>query len=299
MPSLSTTGNVLPILEANQGLGNQSDATRLLHLSNRLQTSLALEDVLARFSEEIREYVPHDALAYNNSQHGIDFATGKQAQCFLNYQLTMKDRMQLGSISLSRKHEFSEEEARELEHLLSALLYPLRNALLYRSAIRAAHKDALTGTGNRAALDEALDREVELAHRHHRSLGMIVIDIDHFKGINDTYGHSTGDCLIKALANTTENTIRISDQLFRFGGEEFVVLLPETSISGVQQLAERIRRNVEALECVCEGNRIKMTASFGVALLKEDEDEEAFFVRADKALYQAKSDGRNRTCVAE
>ena len=172
-------------------------------------------------------------------------------------------------------------------------------ALLYRKAVAAAHHDPLTGVGNRAAFNASLDREVELANRHKRSLGMIVIDIDHFKRINDTFGHATGDCLIRALANCTDNTIRLTDQLFRYGGEEFVVLMPEASPKGIKQLAERIRRNVEDMDVLCEGHRIQLTASFGVAILNKEDDEESFFIRADKALYQAKADGRNCIRVAE
>ena len=105
--------------------------------------------------------------------------------------------------------------------------------------------------------------------------------------------------MLKALTRAAEDTIRISDRVFRYGGEEFIVLLPETDLKGVKRLAERIRRNVEALDCVCEGNHVNMTASFGVATLNANEGEESFFIRADKALYRAKNSGRNRTKIAE
>jgi len=164
---------------------------------------------------------------------------------------------------------------------------------LYKDALLAAQKDGLTGICNRGAFDEVLSREVDLAQRHDRSLGIIVIDIDHFKSVNDTYGHSTGDCLIKAMALCAGQTIRHSDQLFRYGGEEFVVLLPETNTRGVIRLAERIRKNIENMKSLCEGNQIKITASLGVASLQYNEDEFGFFSRADKALYEAKNAGRN------
>ncbi|MEE8380172.1 MAG: GGDEF domain-containing protein [Gammaproteobacteria bacterium] len=295
--------NVLPLFGTELGAKNTPDASRLLHLSNSLQSSLAIEDILSRFSDEIKEYVPHDFLGYSPNEStqkmDFDFWLGKKGRCKLNQQLTFSSDKSLGSLVISRKRKFSDVEAREFEHLTSTLIYPLRNAILYRDAVYAAHKDALTGIGNRAALDEALGREVDLAHRHDRSLGMIIIDIDHFKSINDTYGHATGDCLLKALSSSAEETIRLSDQIFRFGGEEFVVLLPETALGGVKRLAERIRRNIEAMKTQCEGASIKMTASFGVATLNRSEDEEGFFNRADKALYQAKHDGRNCTRIAD
>lgn len=302
-PATAATNNVLPLFEMELDPEDFSDAGRLLHLSNSLQSSLAIEDILSRFSDEIKQYIPHDSLGYirgeTTRKKDFDFCHGKKARFKLSHQLAINPDKSLGSLVLSRKRKFTDTETRELEHLACTLIYPLRNALLYKDALHAAHKDALTGIGNRAALDEVLSREVELAQRHDRSLGIIIIDIDHFKTINDTYGHTTGDCLLKALSFSAEETIRLSDQIFRYGGEEFVVLLPETAISGVKRLAERIRRNIEALESKCEGSVIKMTASLGIATLNYNEDENEFFSRVDKALYHAKNDGRNCTRVAD
>ncbi|WP_455217240.1 GGDEF domain-containing protein, partial [Kaarinaea lacus] len=104
---------------------------------------------------------------------------------------------------------------------------------------------------------------------------------------------------LKKLTRCAAETIRHSDQLFRYGGEEFVVLLPETNTRGVTRLAERIRRNIEHLEPVCEGQQVRMTASLGIATLQYDEDEAGFFSRADKALYEAKRAGRNCTRFAD
>lgn len=298
MSPISNAGNLVPLFEENTFDETQTDVSHLLQLSSQLQTSLDIESILKEFSEDIQSMVAHDHLGYEHGEQGITFTVGKNARHKLSYQLTVNDEI-LGTLLISRRRKFKAEECRQLENLLCALLYPLRNALLYHSALTAAHKDPLTGIGNRAAFNEALNREIELAQRHQRSLGMIVIDIDHFKSINDTYGHSIGDCLLKAMANCANNTIRLSDQLFRYGGEEFVVLLPETNDKGVKRLADRIRRNVAAMDCACEGKHIKMTASFGVTTLRKDEDGKALFARTDQALYQAKEDGRNCTRVAE
>lgn len=293
-------GNVLSLVDKS-ATELQQDSNRLLHLTNQLQASLAIEDVLSCFSDEIKSFLPHHGLKYirNDDAEGSshELINGKPARHRLKYDLTI-NKENLGSLEISRKTKFTSHETIEAEHLICALLYPLRNALLYQEAINAAHKDALTGTGNRAAFDEALSRQTEMAQRYDRTLGMIVIDIDHFKRINDTYGHAAGDCLLQTLAKTAGSTIRLSDELFRYGGEEFVVLLPETSAAGVKRLADRIRRNVESVEWMCNGQHIKMTASFGVAILKDKESENEFFIRADKALYKAKADGRNCTRIA-
>ena len=291
-----SSGNLVPLFGPAQETEDLVDAGRLLQLTNHLQTSLSIEDVLSLFSEEVAIYVPHDFIGYkteeNKDSKSYDFQLGKKARQKLEYQLTINSES-IGTLVIARKRKFSQSEENELEQLVSALLYPLRNALLYQDALQAAQKDALTGTCNRAAFNEVLSREVDLAQRHDRSLGMIIIDIDHFKSINDTYGHSTGDCLIRAMAFCTGETIRHSDQLFRYGGEEFVVLLPETNTRGVKRLAERIRRNIEKMDSICEGKAINMTVSLGIATLQHNEDEFGFFSRADKALYDAKDAGRN------
>ncbi len=298
LPSRTEAGCLLSLFDGQHMHEQKSEGEHLLHLSNQLQTSMDINEILSHFSDEIKPFVAHDYLGYTNEEKNCAFSTGKNARNRLNYQLMLQNE-HLGKLVLSRKCKFSEKETQEIEQLINVLLYPLRNALLYQEAVRAAHKDALTGAGNRAALNEAVGREIEVAQRHGRSLGMIIFDVDHFKKINDSYGHITGDCLLKALTHTAEDTIRISDQLFRYGGEEFVVLLPETGLKGVKNLAERIRRNVASLDCVCEGKHVKMTASFGVATLTTDESEESFFIRADKALYEAKNGGRNCTKVAK
>lgn len=299
LPLASNTGNLLSLLDTPPRTKQSFGLNHLLQqLSHQLQASLDIEEILIQFSREIQPFIAHDYLGYNNDHKNCDFTIGKKSRCRISKKLNIQNE-NLGQLVLSRKSKFSKTETEIVDELSSVLAYPLRNALLYREAVHAAQKDALTGVGNRAALNESLRREIEIAQRHDRTLGMIIFDIDHFKNINDTYGHNTGDCLLKALTHTSEETIRNSDQLFRYGGEEFVVLLPETGAKGVKNLAERIRRNVEELECICEGHKIKMTASFGVATLVADETEESFFIRTDKALYTAKNEGRNCTRVSK
>lgn len=298
MSPIPHAGNLVPLFEEHAFAEPQADTQRLLQLSSQLQTSLDIGGILTHFSDDVQSMVAHDHLGYRHDEQDVVFTLGKNARHKLSYELTINNEV-LGTLLISRRRKFTPEESQQLENLICTLLYPLRNALLYNAAISAAHKDQLTNIGNRAAFNASIDREIELAHRHQRPLGMIVIDIDHFKSINDTYGHAIGDCLLKAMADCADSSIRLTDQLFRYGGEEFVVLLPETDDKGVKRLADRIRRSVAALDCICDGNHIKMTASFGVATLNKDEDAIRLFTRADAALYQAKKDGRNCTRVAD
>ncbi|MCB0386833.1 MAG: GGDEF domain-containing protein, partial [Bdellovibrionales bacterium] len=126
---------------------------------------------------------------------------------------------------------------------------------------------------------------------------MIVLDIDKFKRINDSYGHSAGDQVLKQVAKTIESVCRKSDQVFRFGGEEFVVLLRETELIGAYTIAERIRVEVESTRAYFGQTELPVTLSCGVAEFDKSETLGQFFDRADQALFQAKSRGRNITCV--
>lgn len=298
MSPIGRAENLLPLFEAGQSEPFNAHTSQLLHLTNRLQASLDVEDVIQSFSEDVQVIVAHDHITYINADQDIEVTVGKKARHCLNYQLTVSNKP-IGTLAISRRSKFSDKETQQIEDLLSILLYPLRNALLYHSAVAAAYKDPLTGVGNRAAFDDSLAREMDIARRHQRELGIIVIDLDHFKKANDTYGHATGDCLLRALSHCASETIRSSDMLFRYGGEEFVAILPSTTEQGAKRLAERVRRNIESLECFCEGHAIKMTASLGVTTLREGDDAESFFRRADEALYRAKSEGRNQTCIAD
>lgn len=155
--------------------------------------------------------------------------------------------------------------------------------------------DALTGLGNRRHLDEALSNEKNRAQRYGKPATLIILDIDHFKRINDHYGHEAGDRVLQAIGALLRASLRQTDFAARMGGEEFVIIMPETSLSEGQASAERLRAAVA-------GNRLSelpdITASFGVAQLAADEPENQWLARADTALYQAKTGGRNRVVCA-
>ena len=172
----------------------------------------------------------------------------------------------------------------------------LRNALLYHRALQTARIDPLTGVRNRATMDSAIHREIELARRHDTPLSVILLDIDHFNQINDQYGHLSGDQALKSIAQCADRTIRESDMIFRYGGEEFLVLLSGTDSDGAGQLAERIRENVERLNPHIHKS-MNLTVSLGVAGMRNGDDSGALFKRADTALYKAKQQGRNRVVM--
>jgi diguanylate cyclase (GGDEF)-like protein len=194
---------------------------------------------------------------------------------------------------------FSEYELATIEAYLCRLVYPLRNALLYQKALQSAFIDPLTKTRNRSALLGSLQREWEIARRHAQALSVIMLDVDHFKSVNDTYGHSAGDAVLEQVAKCICSSVRASDVVFRYGGEEFLILLANTENEGALQLAERVRSELQKCPCAIGSDTpLRVTASLGVATLNSNENKEVLLARADQAMYLAKRKGRNRVEVA-
>lgn len=282
------------LAERQRSTSERRDIDLALRIASMLQTTLDYHTILDIFVAEARRCVPIDGVTYDNAEYNLHFSCGTPEKHSLTYRLSISDQG-LGELSFTRKKRFNAKENKLLEYLLCGLVYPLRNAIAYQTALQAALRDPLTGVQNRKAMDLTMAREVELARRHGNSLSLIAIDIDYFKHINDSHGHATGDCVIRAVADSISATVRGSDVVFRYGGEEFMVLLSNTGETGAMQLAERIRRSVQGTEILCHGARISATVSLGVAWLDEGDTGLILFQKADEALYAAKSAGRN--CV--
>jgi diguanylate cyclase (GGDEF)-like protein len=188
--------------------------------------------------------------------------------------------------------------------LLALLALMLLTLLLARPLLRAfrwteeqaseARIDSLTGLANRRALEEILAAEISRAHRFAHQLAVVLLDLDRFKEINDSFGHAAGDVMLRAVSRLLTSLARQGDTVARWGGEEFVVVLPETDLAGAQRFAERLRRTIEAHSV----GDMKTSASCGVATMVPEDSVEELLGAADQALYQAKSNGRNRTEVA-
>lgn len=265
----------------------------LLNLAKLLQTTLNVEQLMQTFNAETIAVLRFDSFSYRYPAQGCDISFGETADHSCSYRLVLSEE-HLGEVVFTRRTPFQEAETLRLEYLTSQLVYPLRNALLYQQAMLAAATDPLTGAFNRSTLELNLKREISLAQRHDQPLGLLMLDLDHFKEINDRFGHPAGDCMLKAFAREVVRNIRNSDELFRYGGEEFVVLLSNTDITGATQLAERVRQGVETMRTACDGHTLGITVSIGVAILENQEQAEDLLKRADQALYHAKSEGRNR-----
>lgn len=259
-----------------------------------LQTTIELSEILQIFYKEFTRLLDADGLGYEHKAHDFQFLLGKNAGHSSHYVLQTKDDY-LGELSFYRKNKkFSDNELELIETLIGSLVYPLRNGIRYQEAIRSALTDPLTGAGNRICLDNVLAREFELASRYQQPLSILMIDIDHFKKVNDTFGHAAGDKVLKTVAETLQATSRCADMTFRYGGEEFCVLLNKTDMAGAKIIAERLRATIADLSCIYENNEIPITISVGIATHCGDETRDQLIRRADQALYEAKRNGRNR-----
>jgi len=193
---------------------------------------------------------------------------------------------------------FTMEQAEHLQTFANQMAVAIEKARLFHETKRLAITDELTGICNRRRLFELSDREIERARRYHRPLSMILFDVDHFKQVNDTFGHLVGDQILRLIAQVCQNRIRKVDILGRYGGEEFVILMPETNHSHGIEAAERIRKEVCEMAFLSGKDVVRVTISLGVATTGEGEDLSlnALIKRADDALHKAKTEGRNRVC---
>jgi diguanylate cyclase (GGDEF)-like protein len=169
-------------------------------------------------------------------------------------------------------------------------------AQYHEIVFRMAITDGLTNLANRKQLDTLLSEEIPRAQRHGRDLSLLMFDIDHFKNINDTYGHLTGDSVLRGLSSILQKRLRPNDKLGRYGGEEFCAIMPETSLPSAAKIAEELRAMVAAHAFSAEGKEIRVTVSIGVACLAPAMTMDQLYKGADEKLYQAKRTGRNKVC---
>ena len=270
-------------------------AVSLLHsdICSALQTTLDFSELVHIFSHQIQQRIPHHSFTYHNEAFNLNINEGIATPYVCTYELKHEE-LALGHINLMRTHPFSDEEITLLEALLCSLIYPLKNATLYKQALNMAFTDPLTKAYNRASFNDALQREINLANRKSNHLSIIFLDIDHFKTINDDYGHKCGDTALISVAGSIKDTLRNTDIVFRYGGEEFVVLLNDTRIDRAKNIAERIRKNIENHSIHYGSDIIKLTVSLGVSSLRGNDSPDSLVKRADMAMYEAKKQGRNQ-----
>lgn len=200
----------------------------------------------------------------------------------------------------ARRRGVLDDEARvHLEALVALVSGAMARALALAEVSRLATTDGLTGLANRRELEESSARAIQEAMRYGQPLSIVITDVDHFKKVNDTFGHQVGDEVLKSVAFALKAEGRGTDVVGRYGGEEFVLVLSGTRVDGAKELAERVRRRLEANPIETSAGPVAVTLSLGVATLREHGDTlHALVEAADQALYEAKRAGRNRVVLA-
>lgn len=204
-------------------------------------------------------------------------------------------------VTKSTDNILSEKEINYIEQLTNQAATTINRANVYAEILKHATLDALTGLYNRHQLEERIKQEVSSAKRQNRSLCTIMTDVDYFKNVNDTYGHAVGDLVLKTISTVIKHQLRDYDIAGRYGGEEFVIILPFTKLTEAKMVASRLRKAVENTQIdiskvnpdVQEKN-INVTISLGVSEFNLEDNEKTLLQKADKALYKAKENGRNR-----
>jgi len=223
-------------------------------------------------------------------------------QAFMGVPITAREKIMGGLYLIGKTDDqpFRQEDESLVTGLAGDAAIAIENAHLFGEVQRLATTDGLTGVFNRRHFFELAEREFERSHRYQRPLSAIMLDVDHFKKVNDTYGHSVGDQVLRVVAQRCREHMRKIDLLGRYGGEEFAILLQETDQKTAEVIAERLRQYLADNPVDSDSGPLKITASLGLATLwAECPNLAALLDRADAGLYNAKRTGRNRVCVGE
>lgn len=266
----------------NKALDNTLDASSKLH-ELQADTESQLREHLAGLSTAVAEGDKLDDLKVqiNSRLDTISQLLVKRTQ-----QAELENQLQSSLTQMKDRLTVLEKEARQYQ----AQLNEQRQKL---------YIDALTNIPNRASFDERFEAEFDRAKRYNHALTLAVLDVDHFKKINDSFGHTAGDKTLSALGRLLRKWLRRSDFVARYGGEEFVILLPDVPVNQARPLLQKLCDNVAAVPFVYRGQNLTITVSIGAAQANLAETSLDLFEIADKALYQAKNNGRNQVVIAE
>lgn len=268
---------------------HQNESTQANDLVTELQRSLVIDDILAMYAKFARKLLNFSGIQFQSTL-GItqtpDSDTSNPPSIF---DLTLGSE-HLGQLIYFSKYPLSLAIEKKLRALHNALIYPLRNAMMYSRVLKLATKDALTGLNNRSQFNDLLSQKLDNCRRHHRQFSLMLLDLDNFKQVNDSCGHKVGDDMLKEFSNVLCNSIRGTDSVFRFGGDEFAILIEDPEFMTNKVIAERIMNLVKNSALM---SKYDVTTSIGFTLATSQDCETEIFSRADKGLYKAKASGRN------
>lgn len=265
-------------------LNNKENAQRKLALMEQLQCTLELDKILNIFAMEASKYISFSGLYFTQGNVRTAIRGSKQGKAERLFELKINNEF-LGTLTYAVNSPISLANYKILEELHQYILHPLNNAIKYKNAMSLAMQDSLTGLANRRYFDEQLKRAMHHANRQKHQVGLVVADLNKFKIINDTFGHHVGDEILKGFAKALELSVRDSDSVFRFGGDEFVIIVEEASQESLFMIESRIQK---ALDTDALLTKYNVGCSLGYTFMNRADDEKSFFERADQALYQQK-----------
>ena len=295
MQTLNILDNTTPSFNAFNVLANSnnSDSSKNSGLLEQLQTTLVLEKLLDIFAMEAARYIKFSGLYFKNKIVSKTLRGSRKAKHERQFELKLNDEF-IGTISYSINKPISMHHYKDLQRIHQIILYPLKNALQYHQAMQLAMQDSLTGLGNRRYFDEQLKRAMHNANRHHAQVGLVLGDLNKFKAINDTYGHSTGDQVLIQFADILRTCIRDSDSIFRFGGDEFAIIVENASEYALDIIQSRIDSALKSNVLLA---KYQISCSLGTTFMNRADNELSLFERADQALYRQKMNMSKRLSV--
>lgn len=274
---------------AASGFSDEDDPLGMTISVNNPQYASINRNRLPIFLSNAQDYRPFESLGSLNAGKG-----------WLGVPLLGHGQV-MGYLSIYSDHPgiYESAQTRLAEIFANEASIAIENARLFQQVQQLAITDELTGAYNRRYFYELVDLELARSKRYNHPVSLLMIDLDNFKTVNDRFGHATGDQVLKGVAEQIQRTVRECDTLGRYGGEEFVLLLPETPLDKAVEVAERLRRMIEAHKIMVDGIEISITLSIGAAAIGADcKDSDALLQRADRAMYEAKAAGRNRVSYA-
>ncbi|PIE56438.1 MAG: GGDEF domain-containing protein [Desulfobulbus propionicus] len=297
---------------------------KINELYQRMSGILDLPTMLEAYSIWLAAYVRHELIGYRNpakkrmhmycSFHGpqrrqivsvaetvLSRPLESEERCvvsddFHSYTWAFESADCYGMLVLTRQGAaIDEAELFLVDQSLAVLADPLKRALDYEEVFSQARKDSLTGLANRAVFEERIDSIIEQARRYNHPLTLASIDLDHFKSVNDAMGHLVGDRVLKQVAGVMNGQVRATDLLVRMGGDEFILVLPNTDIIAAQNIAARLCDSIDRLNITTVSG--KLAVSIGLASWEQHLSRQQWIEHADDILYQAKANGRNQVMV--
>ena len=260
------------------------DKSKTLALVSQLQTTLDIDELIKMFAAQAARYVDFSGLYFKSPNLNKTLRGSRKAKQERRFDLRIGSNF-IGTLSYGINSPISLTNHKVLEQLHQCLLHPLNNAIAYYQAMQLAMQDALTGLGNRRHFDEQLKRAMHNANRHHSLVGLVLGDLNKFKAINDNYGHAVGDFVLKEFASILRQCVRDSDSLFRFGGDEFAIIVENANETALAIIETRIN---QALSNNASLAKYQLGCSLGSTFMNRADSETSLFERADETLYRKK-----------